>query len=127
MLKSSAKKEYQEKIKQYKRYSKKYFEDSAPIISDQDFDLLKKEILDLEKRFDFKDKDSPSKTLGFTPSKNFEKYPHRVKMLSLANAFNEEDLINFEKKILNFLNLNRSFEFEYSAEPKIDGISASLT
>ena len=73
------------------------------------------------------DKDSPSKTLGFTPSKNFEKYPHRVKMLSLANAFDEEDLINFEKKIINFLNLNKNFEFEYSAEPKIDGISASLT
>ena len=127
MLKSSAKKEYQEKIKQYKKYSKKYFEDSAPIASDQDFDLLKREILELEKKFDFKDKDSPSRTLGFTPSKNFEKYPHRVKMLSLANAFNEEDLINFEKKIINFLNLKKNFEFEYSAEPKIDGISASLT
>ena len=99
MLKSSAKKEYKEKIKQYKKYSKKYFEDSAPIISDHDFDLLKKEILDLEKKFNFIDKDSPSKTLGFTPSKNFEKFPHRVKMLSLANAFDEEDLINFEKKI----------------------------
>ena len=74
MLKSAkAKKEYKEKIKQFKRHSKKYFEDSAPIISDQDFDLLKKEILDLEKKFDFDDKDSPSKTLGFTPSKNFEK------------------------------------------------------
>ena len=127
MLKSSAKKEYQEKIKQYKKYSRKYFEDSTPIVSDQDFDLLKREILDLEKKFDFKDKDSPSRTLGFTPSKNFEKYPHRVKMLSLANAFNEEDLINFEKKIVNFLNLKKNFEFEYSAEPKIDGISASLT
>ena len=128
MLKSAkAKKEYKEKIKQYKRHSKKYFEDNAPIISDQDFDLLKKEILDLEKKFDFNDKDSPSKTLGFTPSKNFEKFPHRVKMLSLANAFDEEDLINFEKKIVNFLNLNKNFEFEYSAEPKIDGISASLT
>ena len=127
MLKSSAKKEYQEKIKQYKKYSKKYFEDSAPIVSDQDFDLLKREILDLEKKFDFKDKDSPSKTLGFTPSKNFEKYPHRVKMLSLANAFDEEDLLNFEKKIVNILNLKKNFEFEYSAEPKIDGISASLT
>ena len=70
MLKiSKAKKEDKEKIKQYKRYSKKYLEDSAPIISDQDFDLLKKEILDLEKRFDFKDKDSPSKTLGFTHPK----------------------------------------------------------
>ena len=89
MLKSSAKKEYQEKIKQYKKYNKKYFEDSAPIVSDQDFDLLKREILDLEKKFDFQDKDSPSRTLGFSPSKNFEKYPHRVKMLSLANAFND--------------------------------------
>ncbi len=127
MLKSSAKKEYREKIKQYKKYNKKYFEDSAPIVSDQDFDLLKREILDLEKKFDFQDKDSPSRTLGFSPSKNFEKYPHRVKMLSLANAFNEEDLINFEKKIVNFLNLQKNFEFEYSAEPKIDGISASLT
>ena len=128
MLKSSkAKKEYKEKIKQYKRYNKKYFEDSSPIVSDSDFDILKKEILDLEKKFDFNDKDSPSKILGFTPSKNFEKYPHRVKMLSLANAFDEGDLINFEKKIINFLNLNKNFEFEYSAEPKIDGISASLT
>ena len=127
MLKSSARKEYQEKIKQYKKYSKKYFEDSAPIVSDQDFDLLKREILDLEKKFDFKDKNSPSRTLGFTPSKNFKKYPHRVKMLSLANAFDEEDLINFEKKIMNFLNLKKNYEFEYSAEPKIDGISASLT
>ena len=126
MLKSSAKKEYKEKIKKYKKYSKKYFEESAPIVSDQDFDLLKKEILDLEKEFDFHDKDSPSKTLGFTPSKNFEKYPHRVKMLSLANAFDEKDLINFEKKIINFLNLSKNSEFEYSAEPKIDGISASL-
>ncbi len=127
MLKDSAKKEYKEKIKQYKKFSKKYFEDSAPIVSDHHFDLLKKEILELEKKFDFRDKDSPSKKLGFTPSKNFEKYPHRVKMLSLANAFDEEDLINFEKKIINFLNLPKNFEFEYSAEPKIDGISASLT
>ena len=127
MLKSSAIKEYKEKIKQYKKYSKKYFEDSAPIVADHHFDLLKKEILELEKKFGFKDKDSPSKKLGFAPSKNFEKYPHRVKMLSLANAFDKEDLINFEKKIINFLNLNKNFEFEYSAEPKIDGISASLT
>ena len=71
MLKSLAKKEYKKKIKQYKKHSKKYFEDSSPIVSDRDFDLLKKEILDLEKKFEFEDKDSPSKTLGFTPSKNF--------------------------------------------------------
>ena len=127
MLKNSAKKKYKEKIKQYQKYSKKYFEDSSPIVSDRDFDLLKKEILDLENKFDFKDKDSPSNTLGFSPSKNFKKYPHRVRMLSLANAFNEEDLINFEKKIANFLNLTKNIELEYSAEPKIDGISASIS
>ena len=69
MLKSSkAKKEYKEKIKQYKKYNKKYFEESAPIISDRDFDLLKKQILDLEKKYNFDDQDSPSKTLGFVPS-----------------------------------------------------------
>ena len=96
MLKSSAKKDYQEKIKKYKKYSKKYFEDSAPEVSDKDFDLLKREILELEKKFDFKDKDSPSRTLGFTPSKNFKKVLHKVPMLSLGNAFSEDDLENFQ-------------------------------
>ena len=68
---------------------------------------------------------SPSKNVGYKPSKSFEKYAHKVKMLSLSNAFKEEDLVNFEKKILNFL--NEKFDLEYSVEPKIDGISASLT
>ena len=54
------------------------------------------------------------------------KVKHRIPMLSLGNAFNEEDLINFEKKILNFLSLEKLNQIEYSAEPKIDGISASL-
>ena len=67
MLKSSAKKEYQEKIKQYKKYSKKYFEDSAPMVSDQDFDSLKREILDLEKKFDFKILVDPFATQDFIP------------------------------------------------------------
>ena len=116
---SKKKKEYKEKIKLYKKYSKRYFEDSSPIVSDKDFDQLKKEILNLEAKFNLEDPDSPSKILGYEPSKNFQKFPHRVKMLSLANAFDEKDLINFEKKIINFLNLNKNFEFEYSAEPKI--------
>jgi len=128
MVKSlKAEQEYKNKIRLYKKYSQKYFEDSVSIISDYEFDLLKKEIISLEKKFNFDDPESPSRTLGFKPSKNFEKFPHRVKMLSLANAFDERDLVNFEKKIINFLNLTKKFEFEYSAEPKIDGISASLT
>ena len=99
MVKSlKAKQEYKNKIRLYKKYSQKYFEDSVPIISDYEFDLLKKEIISLEKKFNFDDPESPSRTLGFKPSKNFEKFPHRVKMLSLANAFDERDLINFEKR-----------------------------
>ena len=83
-------------------------------------------ILELEKKHNFlNNKNSPSKIVGFKPSKSFEKYTHRVPMLSLSNAFYEEDLRNFEKKIFNYLNKN--LKFEYSVEPKIDGISASLT
>ena len=69
---------------------------------------------------------SPSKSVGFKPSKNFQKVKHKVPMLSLGNAFNEDDLKTFEKKIINFLSLKEKNIIEYSAEPKIDGISASL-
>ncbi len=127
MNKSDVKKEYQDKIKELKKHNFYYYEKSNPKISDLDYDNLKKEILILEKNHSFlKSKESPSQSVGFKPSKNFKKFKHKVPMLSLANAFNEEDLINFEKKILNFLSLENSNSIEYSAEPKIDGISASL-
>ena len=125
---NSIKKIYNQKIKLLVKHNKLYFNDNRPIISDHDYDILKKEILDLEKTYKFlKNKNSPSKNVGFTPSKNFKKIKHVVPMLSLNNAFEREDLINFEKKIINFLNLKENFPLEYSVEPKIDGISASLT
>ena len=127
MKNSSIKNEYLKKIKLLHKYNKAYFDESKSLINDQEFDTLKKQIFDLEKKYSFlTHKNSPSKTLGFRPSKNFKKIKHRVPMLSLANAFNEEDLINFEKKILNFLSLPMLKKIEYSAEPKIDGISTSL-
>ncbi len=119
---------YKEKIKRFTYNNFLYFEKSTPEISDAEFDALKKEILNLEKDYTFlKHKDSPSKNIGFKPSKNFKKVLHKVPMLSLANAFSEEDLKNFEKKIFNFLDQKKNKILEYSAEPKIDGISASLT
>ena len=127
MSKYSIKKFYSDKIKLLHKYNKFYYDKNKSIITDEDFDKLKKEILELEKKYLYlKDKESPSKTVGFKPSKNFMKVKHRIPMLSLGNAFNEEDLINFEKKILNFLSLEKLNQIEYSAEPKIDGISASL-
>ena len=121
-------KEYKKKIKLINKFNKFYFEKSDPIVSDKEYDDLKKEIILLENKYAFlKSNNSPSKSVGHKPSKNFKKVSHKVPMLSLANAFLEEDLLNFEKKILNFLSKKEGFEILYSAEPKIDGISASLT
>jgi len=118
---------YNKKIKLLKKYNEYYFDKSKPLVSDKAYDKLKSEILSIENQNkDLISDNSPSKTVGFKPSKNFNKIPHRIPMLSLSNAFNEEDLNNFEKKILNFLNKDQSFKIYYSVEPKIDGISASL-
>ncbi|MDA7470915.1 NAD-dependent DNA ligase LigA [Candidatus Pelagibacter ubique] len=119
--------EYLKKIDLFQRHNKHYYDKNKPIVSDQEFDLLKKDIIDLESKYKFlKSEYSPTKSIGFKPSKNFQKIKHKVPMLSLGNAFNEEDLKNFEKKIINFLSLKDVNTIEYSAEPKIDGISASL-
>ncbi len=109
-------------------YNKVYYNDNISEITDSEYDDLKKDIFNLEKKYTYlKSKDSPSKTIGYKPSKNFRKALHKVPMLSLANAFSEKDLLNFEKKIFNFLSQNINSNISYTAEPKIDGISASLT
>ena len=119
--------DYKNKIKTLQKYNKHYYDKDKPIVSDQEFDLLKKDIIDLEHKYQFlKSEHSPTRSIGFKPSKNFLKVKHKVPMLSLGNAFNEEDIKNFEKKIMNFLSLKNSNNIEYSVEPKIDGISASL-
>ena len=127
MNETKIKKNYKIKIRELKQNNFLYFEKNSPEISDAEYDKLKKEILDLENQYKFlRSEYSPSKSLGYKPSKNFKKKAHRVPMLSLANAFNEEDLLNFEKRILNFISEKENFKITYSAEPKIDGISASL-
>ena len=118
---------YKEKIDLINEFNKFYYDKNKPKVSDKAYDKLKEEILLLESNYKFlKSKNSPSINVGYKPSKKFKKAPHRVPMLSLANAFTKEDLINFEKKILNFLSKSKDFDLSYSAEPKIDGISASL-
>ena len=120
-------KNYNLKIKELQRLNKLYYDQSKPAVNDDQYDKLKNEILLLEKKYKFlKNKNSPSKIVGYKPSKNFKKVLHRVPMLSLSNAFSEEDLINFEKRIINYLDQKKDYKLEFSAEPKIDGISASL-
>ena len=127
MNKKKIESDYKKKIKLLTNYNKNYYDASKPLVSDKAYDDLKNSILILESKYSFLNSEkSPSKVVGFKPSKNFRKVTHRAPMLSLANAFGREDLINFEKKILNFLSKNDDFNLSYSAEPKIDGISASL-
>ena len=128
MDKKLIKKKYLQKIKQLQKFNKAYFEKSVPLVSDAKYDEFKKEIINLENRYDFLNHQySPSVVIGHKPSKNFKKVLHKVPMLSLANAFSVSDLENFEKKITNYLNIDKFYKIEYSVEPKIDGISASLT
>jgi len=127
MNKNLVLKKYSEKIKKIKKLNKAYYDKSEPKASDLEFDEIKKDIIDLEKNYSYlKNKDSPTITVGYKPSKIFKKVSHKVPMLSLSNAFSEEDLLNFEKRILNFISKKENFKISYSVEPKIDGISASL-
>ena len=108
MKKKEIEKKYKGYIEKLNKYNRYYFDKSDPLVSDSDYDKLKHDILNLEKHYKYlKSNNSPSILIGHRPSKNFKKLPHRVPMLSLANAFSEDDLINFEKKIANFLSKKR--------------------
>ena len=127
MLKKKVEEIYLKKINELKKYNKAYFEKDNPIISDADYDDLKKNILELEKKYFYlKNKNSPSLSIGSQPSNKFKKIRHLKSMLSLSNAFKEGDIKDFLNKISNFLN-TKNLNLELSSEPKIDGISASLT
>ena len=98
-------KNYLKKVKLIEKYNKSYYDKDTPDISDQRFDELKKETLELEKKNLFLKKyGSISDKIGFKPSSKFNKIKHSKPMLSLANAFDSDDIKDFVKKIKNYLN-----------------------
>jgi len=114
------------KIENLKKHNKFYYTDDNPRIKDSDYDLLKNDIFDLEKKFKFlRNLNLTENLFGAKPSNKFKKIKHLLPMLSLSNAFSEKDMKDFLKKINNFLNIKHE-EIELISEPKIDGISASL-
>ena len=116
---------YKEKVKKLLKLNKAYFEKDSPIVSDSQFDILKQELIELANKNPFLKKiQNLDNLIGSKPSTKFEKIRHSKPMLSLGNAFHIKDIIDFKKKINNFLNTKS--EIELSSEPKIDGISASL-
>ena len=117
---------FKKKIGLLKKHNKFYFNKDKPLISDAEYDKLKKEINDLEKKYNFLKKLSlNTKIIGSPPSNKFKKIKHLKPMLSLSNAFEKKDMKDFINKICNFLNIKNT-NIEFSSEPKIDGISATL-
>ncbi len=120
------KSDFIEKIKILKKHNNLYYNNDKPIISDFEYDRIKNEILGLEKKHNFLRKlNLTNKLFGSAPSNKFKKIKHLKPMLSLSNAFNKEDMVDFVKKVNNFLNLTGN-NLELISEPKIDGISATL-
>ena len=119
-------KKYSLKVKTLKEHSNFYFNLDKPKISDAEYDQLKKEIGELEKKFNFlKNLGLTNNLVGSSPTNKFKKIKHLEPMLSLSNAFEENDMKDFVKKVNNFLNLSNE-KLELFVEPKIDGISATL-
>ena len=109
-----------------KKNNKHYYLDDKPKISDAEYDKIKLEILKLEKKYPYlKNDESIDNIIGVKPSNKFKKIQHISPMLSLANAFDLNDMIEFKKKISNFLLINDK-QIQLFCEPKIDGISATL-
>ena len=127
MQRKEIEKIYIKKINKLKKYDQAYFEHDSSLISDRDYDNIKQEILNLEKKYNYLNHESsPSQKVGYKPADKFRKVNHDVPMLSLSNAFSKKDIEDFIKKIRNFLNLDKTKKIIFSSEPKIDGISASL-
>ncbi|MAL80496.1 MAG: DNA ligase (NAD(+)) LigA [Sneathiella sp.] len=122
-----AKAEHERLAKIIRDHDEAYYAEDAPVISDAEYDALRKDLLAIEARFpELITEESPSQNVGIAPSKGFRKVKHRVPMLSLDNAFDNEELREFEGRVRRFLGLAPTEEVAFFAEPKIDGLSASL-
>ncbi len=98
----------------------------APVMSDAEYDGLKRAADALEERFPALKERGVAAKVGAKPSEKFAKVRHRAPMLSLANSFTAEDVAEFEGRIRSFLNLKPDEVVALTAEPKIDGLSLSL-
>jgi DNA ligase (NAD+) len=108
-------------------HDRRYYQEDAPTVSDAVYDALRRRNDEIEARFPALVRtDSPSRRVGAQPSARFAKVSHAVPMLSLDNAFGEEDVRDFVERIRRFLRLSPDEPIAFSAEPKIDGLSMSL-
>jgi DNA ligase (NAD+) len=122
-----AREEHDTLVADIRHHRELYYTQDAPALSDADYDRLEQRLAQLEARFpELVTADSPTQTVGAAPGSGFGKVKHKVAMLSLANAFEDEDVTDFVGRIRRFLNLADDASVQFVAEPKIDGLSLSL-
>src|SRR5262245_52608682 len=127
LTEKQAKAEYASLQAEIAAHDRRYYQDDAPTVSDAEYDALRKRYNEIETRFpDLRTLESLSLKVGAAPARGFAKLRHRVPMLSLDNAFSEEDVRDFVERIRRFLKLSAEEPIVFSAEPKIDGLSMSL-
>jgi DNA ligase (NAD+) len=122
-----AKAEHAQLAAEIAAHDRRYYLDDAPTVSDAEYDRLRRRYGEIEARFpQLRTLESLTQRVGAAPSARFAKVRHAVPMLSLDNAFAEEDVVDFVGRIRRFLRLGDDEEIVFSAEPKIDGLSLSL-
>ena len=127
LTKAQAKVELKRLALEIESHDKYYYQEDAPKITDADYDALRKRVNAIEAKFpELVTSESPSQKIGAQPSGRFAKIRHAVPMLSLDNAFAEQDVLDFAARIRRFLKLADDDKIAFSAEPKIDGLSMSL-
>jgi DNA ligase (NAD+) len=121
---TEARKETEKLRAEIERHNRLYYIEAAPEISDRDYDALLKRLEALEKQFpELATPDSPTLRVGGKPLKEFENVRHTVPMISLANTYNKEELVEFDGRVRKLLGAT---PYSYVLEPKIDGVAISL-
>ena len=127
LTQAQAKTELKRLAQEIAAHDERYYQNDAPTISDADYDALRRRNAAIEARFPaLVLADSPSRRVGARPARGFAKLRHAVPMLSLDNAFSDEDVTDFVDRIRRFLRLPADEPLAFTAEPKIDGLSLSL-
>ncbi|MCW5703066.1 MAG: NAD-dependent DNA ligase LigA [Bradyrhizobium sp.] len=126
LTRAQAKVEHMRLALEIEAHDRRYYQEDAPSVSDAEYDALRQRFNAIEQRFpELVSTESPSQKIGAAPSGRFRKVRHAVPMLSLDNAFVEQDVRDFADRIVRFLKLPDE-QIDFSAEPKIDGLSMSL-
>jgi DNA ligase (NAD+) len=127
LTKAQAKVEHMRLSLEIEAHNERYYQKDAPTVSDAAYDALRQRLEAIETKFtDLVSKDSPTQKVGAAPARGFAKVPHVVPMLSLGNAFSDEDVTEFVERVQRFLKLDADEIPAITAEPKIDGLSLSL-